>query len=83
MLRPDRELTGNEKDGPTWIQFENCRFRVVADPRKRISCDEYSGFEIRNCVVTEDSFDKKGNYSRGKTIMIRELIKAPKQMLQE
>lgn len=39
---------------PTWMQFDNCRFRVNADPRKDIACGDFSGFEVRNSVVVPD-----------------------------
>jgi len=54
---------------PTWIQFDNCRFDYT-DLEKDIVSDEYSGYELRNCTVTN---------SKGKTIHIRNKAKYPKQ----
>jgi hypothetical protein len=74
-------ITGNvaELEGG-WLQFDNCRFRVVSDPRK-IKYDEKSGFELNNCVVVEDKFDENEKYITGKTVMIDRFIKRPPSMI--
>lgn len=51
-------LTGRADRVPTWLQFDNCRFRKHSDPRKDIATDEHSGYELRNCVVTTDENEK-------------------------
>jgi len=48
------KLTGSAKGPPTWLQLNNCRIRYHSDPRTDIECDEYSGFEIRNCQVENE-----------------------------
>ncbi|MCF7853298.1 MAG: glycoside hydrolase family 55 protein [Candidatus Pacebacteria bacterium] len=63
------KLTGSDDQLPTWIQFDNCRFRVRSDPRTMIETDEASGYELRNCVVTTDD---------GQNIMVSKR-KAPAQ----
>lgn len=63
-------LTGDPKQLPTWIQFDNCRFRVKSDPRTMIQTDAASGYELRNCVVMLDT---------GKPLMIKYKRKAPLQ----
>lgn len=53
------KLTGRKDKSPAWIQFDNCRFRVAADPRQQIEHDEWSGFEVRNSIVVEDTRENR------------------------
>lgn len=72
------KLTGSSKDVPTWIEFNNCRFRAASDPQKDISADEYSGYAFRNCIVTKD--DTRGKeYKIFSYTMLPYLVKYPKQ----
>ncbi len=41
-------LAGSKQGPPTWIQFNNCRFRQ--NPLPQIKCDAYSGYALANCV---------------------------------
>jgi len=60
-------LSGDPKRSPTWIQFDNCRFQFT-DLEEDIVCDDYSGFELRNCMVT----------AAGKPLMIPKRVRYPK-----
>ncbi|MCF7849145.1 MAG: glycoside hydrolase family 55 protein [Kiritimatiellales bacterium] len=81
----DSFITGNVArvtgPNPSWLQFNNCRFRVVSDPRN-IDCEDGSGFEINNCVVVQDKFKDDDEYTIEKTVMIDHFIKRPKHMIQ-
>jgi hypothetical protein len=57
----------------SWMQFTNCRFRFLADPRKDIKADENSGFEITNSFVTIDRLENK-KYKTGRTIFLRKYV---------
>jgi hypothetical protein len=59
----------------SWLQFDNCRFRFLADPEKDITCDKSSGFEVRNSFVTRDKLEKK--YIIDKQVFIERLRKLP------
>lgn len=41
-------LTGSKSGPPTWIQFNNCRFRQ--NPLPLMKCDAYAGYAFTNCV---------------------------------
>jgi len=72
QARPDAGATA------TWIQFDNCRFRCGSDPATGIECDDYSGYEFRNCHVVQD--DTQGQeYQIRKSVMIPHLVKYPRQ----
>ena len=75
-------ITGNvgEVSSGGWLQFKNCRFRVVSDPRK-IKYDKKSGFELNNCIIGEDKFDENGKYIYIRTINIEKFIKRPANMI--
>lgn len=68
-------LTGRADDVPTWIQFNNCRFRVLANPTE-IKHDEFSGFELKNCVWAEDKIEND-KYVRVKNWFIPKYVKLP------
>ena len=71
-------LTSGANKLPSFIQFDNSRFRCASNPFKDIECDDYSGYEFRNCNVTID--DTKGaKYKIIKKIMIPRLVKYPIQ----
>ncbi len=42
-------LAGAKAGPPTWIEFNNCRFRE--DPRPQIKCGAYCGYALANCVA--------------------------------
>lgn len=53
-------LKGKPDAVPTWITFENCRFRCASNPKKDIDCDEFSGYRFRDCsVVVDDTTQEK------------------------
>lgn len=72
------QLTGDPRSVPTWIQFDGCRFRVRSDPRTMITTDEFSGFQLRNCTIQEDSF-VDGQYHGGRPAFVEDLRKSPAQ----
>lgn len=72
------KLSSKQNTVPSFIQFDNSRFRCASNPFKDIECDDYSGYEFRNCNVTID--DTKGKkYRVIKNIFIPKLAKYPKQ----
>ena len=73
-------LTGSKAQVPTWLQFENCRFRCAADPRTDIDADEYSGYEFRNCHVTVDNISSKQPKRDEELLLIKHLTKVPTQV---
>jgi hypothetical protein len=75
------ELTGNPDAPPTWIQFDNCRFRVFSDPRE-IEHDAASGFELRNCVIVEDE-KVDGKYVQKRNVFVPHFAKYPSQAGEE
>jgi hypothetical protein len=75
---PVARLTGKENAAPTWLQFDNCRFRFLSDPRK-IEHDAHSGYELRNCTVNEDRAEGD-KYVGGRTIMIPHRVRYPSQV---
>jgi len=77
-LQGKGERTDEQGALATWIQFDNCRFRCAADPRKDLAADDFSGYEFRNCHVVAD--DVAGDeYKIHESIMIPRLVKYPKQ----
>lgn len=72
------KLTGEKDNVATFIQFNNCRFRCAANPKENIECDEYSGYEFKNCNVTIDETKSK-KYKIIKKIFIPQLVKYPRQ----
>jgi len=74
-------LTGKiaKISGGGWLQLNNCRFRVHADPRK-IECDADSGFEVRNCLyVADQGFNDQYNVLSSK--YITRYRRLPKEVL--
>jgi len=56
------KLTGDPADVPTFLTFENTRFRIHSDPLgSGIECDAYSGFRLRDCQISYDE-EKDGTY---------------------
>jgi len=56
------KLTGAAADVPTFLSFQNSRFRIGADPLGGgIEHDEHSGFRLTDCQVTLDE-EKDGKY---------------------
>ncbi len=55
-------LTGAKKGPPTWIQFNNCRFRQ--NPLPQIKCDAYSGYALSNCVAGYKMIHSVHHYAR-------------------
>jgi hypothetical protein len=72
------ELTSQANKTPSFIQFDNCRFRCASNPYKDISRDKYSGYEFRNCNVVLDNTKSKP-YKIFKKFMIPRLVKYPVQ----
>lgn len=64
---PIARLAGSDAAVPTWIQFDNCRFRILSDPRKDIVAEGNSGYEFRNSMVT----------TKEEKFMIKHLVKYP------
>lgn len=55
-------LTGRPDDLPTFLTFENTRFRIHSDPLGAgIERDANSGFRLRDCQITYDE-EKDGKY---------------------
>lgn len=72
------KLESSAASTPSWIQFDNCRFRIASDPRTRIAHDEFSGFNLRNCVIVEDKTEadrRKGS----QTVFVEDYRKSPQQ----
>jgi len=44
---------------PSWMEFNNCRFRIMADPRKDIYCEGSASFAIINSIVYPDLSEKE------------------------
>lgn len=76
---PVAVLRGKAGNLPTWIQFDQCRFRMGADPRE-ILCDEFSGYELRNCSVTVEADPSKGNYAPIEKTFIPSLSRLPTRL---
>jgi hypothetical protein len=46
----------------SWMSMKDCRFRFLADPRQRITCDANSGYELTNSIVFNDLIDPEKGY---------------------
>lgn len=62
-------LDGDNSDVPTFITFENCRFRCFADPMKSVGLGDNSGFRLRDCQITRDEL-RDGKY----TVLQRDFV---------
>lgn len=71
-------LRGDPTRVPTWITFDNCRFRCGSDPRRDIEADDASGYRFRDCVVTIDDV-RAETCKPTEQIMLPELVKLPVQ----
>ncbi|MBL8991918.1 MAG: hypothetical protein JNM63_01170, partial [Spirochaetia bacterium] len=77
LTGPVAILRGAGKAAPTWIQFDQCRFRINSDPRKSIQLDEYSGFELRNCQITTEEDPASGKWDNTETEFVSSLVRLP------
>lgn len=69
-------LTGNRSDVPTFITFQNCRFRCFSDPMKTIKTDSFSGFRLRDCQISRDA-EVEGKYKVLQRDFVADYYKAP------
>ena len=70
------ELTGKRGDVPTFITFQNCRFRCFSDPMKSITINGNAGFRLLDCQISRDG-EVDGKYKIFERAFVTEHLQSP------
>lgn len=61
-----------EVRGGGWLAFDNCRFRVMADPRGDVICEDGGGYVVTDSIVIPQAPGRQSPYETGDPVLIRE-----------
>ncbi len=70
------ELTGSDNDVPTFLTFENTRFRCFSNPDTGITVTGNAGYRLRDCQITDDKLED-GKYVITGRRFVADRLQAP------